>query len=79
MIAVPGSRSASESTIFTVTVADAAGNKQNKTVVAGESAQFDDLVPALIQSVLKEKNLTLAPCTELQKFLLLQEKLLLLQ
>ena len=45
VIAVPGSRSASESTIFTVTVADAAGNKQNKTVVAGESAQFDDLVP----------------------------------
>lgn len=28
-----------------MTVADAAGNKQNKTVVAGESAQFDDLVP----------------------------------
>lgn len=45
VIAVPGSRSVSESTIFTVTVADAAGNKQNKTVVAGESAQFDDLVP----------------------------------
>lgn len=45
VIAVPGSRSASESTIFTVTVGDAAGNKQNKTVVAGESAQFDDLVP----------------------------------
>ncbi len=45
VVAVPSSRSASESTIFTVTVADTAGNKQSKTVVAGESAQFDDLVP----------------------------------
>lgn len=45
VVAVPSSRSASVSTIFTVTVADTAGNKQNKTVVAGESAQFDDLVP----------------------------------
>ena len=45
VIAVPGSRSASESTIFTVTVADTAGNKQSKNIVAGESAQFDDLVP----------------------------------
>ena len=45
VIAVPGSRSVSESTIFTVTIADAAGNKQNKTVVAGEIAQFDNLVP----------------------------------
>ncbi|MBO7174190.1 MAG: hypothetical protein J6V57_00385 [Spirochaetaceae bacterium] len=47
MIAVPGSRSASESTIFTVTVADAAGNKQNKTVVAGGCAQFENLLPGL--------------------------------
>lgn len=45
VVAVPSSRSASESTIFTVTVADTAGNKQSKTIVAGESAQFDDLVP----------------------------------
>ena len=45
VVAVPSSRSASESTIFTVTVADTAGNKQSKTIVAGESAQFDSLVP----------------------------------
>ena len=45
VVAVPSSRSASESTIFTVTVADTAGNKQSKIIVAGESAQFDDLVP----------------------------------
>lgn len=45
VVAVPSSRSAFESTIFTVTVADTAGNKQSKTIVAGESAQFDDLVP----------------------------------
>ena len=45
VVAVPSSRSASESTIFTVTVADTAGNKQSKNIVAGESAQFDDLVP----------------------------------
>ena len=47
VIAVPGSRSVSESTVFTVTVADAAGNKQNKTVVAGGSAQFENLLPGL--------------------------------
>lgn len=45
VVVVPSSRSASESTIFTVIVADTAGNKQSKTIVAGESAQFDDLVP----------------------------------
>lgn len=44
VVAVSGSRSVSESTIFTVTIADAAGSEQRKTVAPGESAQFDDLV-----------------------------------
>lgn len=43
-IAIPGNRSVSESTIFTVTIADAAGSEQRKTVAPGEIAQFDDLV-----------------------------------
>ena len=45
VIAVPGSRSASESTLFTVTIVDAAGSAQSQIVAPGEIAQFDDLVP----------------------------------
>ena len=44
VVAVSGSRSASESTIFTVTIVDAAGSAQSQIVAPGEIAQFDDLV-----------------------------------
>lgn len=47
VIAVPGSRSVSDTTDFTITLVDAAGNQQNKTVVAGERAQFENLLPGL--------------------------------
>jgi hypothetical protein len=61
VVAVPSSRSASESTIFTVTVADTAGNKQRKNIVAGESAQFDDLVPGQYSITVegKESNVSI--------------------
>ena len=47
VIGVPGSRSVSDTTNFTITLVDAAGNQQSKTVGAGERAQFENLLPGL--------------------------------
>ncbi|MBR5581070.1 MAG: hypothetical protein IKW26_07225 [Treponema sp.] len=47
VIGVPGSRSVSDTTNFTITLIDAAGNQQSKTVGAGERAQFENLLPGL--------------------------------
>lgn len=47
VIELPGSRSVSDTMDFTITLVDAAGNQQSKTVGAGERAQFENLLPGL--------------------------------